>query len=316
MQLIENICSELNVNYVQIKRFSSLAPRMYKVYTIPKRHSGHRVIAHPSKELKIYQRALLSIFEKILPIHDAAFAYRKEISIRDNALAHKKNAYFLKMDFYNFFNSITPEIFWAEVEKTSHNISKNDKEIINGLIFWNPSKKRGGKLLLSVGAPTSPIVSNFVMHDFDTAIDNICKKNDITYTRYADDLTFSTNKKMVLFNIPLVVKKILYLNFGGGILINEQKTIFSSKAHNRHVTGVTITNDQKLSIGRERKKYIYHLLHQFSLGKLSEHDTLHLGGLFSFACHIDHSFEFRVSEKYGPDLVNKLVTCCRGERNE
>ncbi|MGN7511699.1 retron St85 family RNA-directed DNA polymerase [Aeromonas salmonicida] len=316
MQLIENICSELNIDYFQIKKFSSSAPKMYKVYTIPKRRSGHRVIAHPSRELKKYQRVLLSLFENKLPIHHAAFAYRKGISIRDNANMHKNNAYLLKMDFYNFFNSITPDIFWSEMDKIHVKISKRDRAIINGLVFWNPSKKKGGKLLLSVGAPTSPIISNFIMSDFDTAIYEICKKSDITYTRYADDLTFSSNKKMVLFDIPLVIKKILSIVFNGELIINEQKTVFSSKAHNRHVTGVTITNDQNLSIGRERKKYIYHLLHQFSLGKLNEHDILHLGGLFSFACHIDHSFAFRANKKYGRDLIDKLTSYRQGKENE
>ncbi|HHQ4456116.1 TPA: retron St85 family RNA-directed DNA polymerase [Aeromonas hydrophila] len=306
MQLIANATSRLNITRSEISMFSTLAPKMYKIYTIPKRRSGHRVIAHPSKNLKIYQRALLSIFEEELPIHDAAFAYRKSISIKDNAIQHKNNIFLLKMDFHNFFNSITPKLFWEQFNKHGFNINKADKNIINGLLFWNPSKKRGGKLCLSVGAPTSPIISNFTMYFFDKTIYDICQKNNITYTRYADDLTFSTNKKDILFDIPKVVKSVLWHCFSDSIIVNEQKTIFSSKAHNRHVTGVTITNDGKLSIGRDRKKYIYHLLHQLSLNRLNEHDTLHLRGLFSFACHIEISFRLRAIKKYGLTLIEKL----------
>lgn len=316
MQLIANVTSRLNISRSEISRFSSLAPKMYKIYTIPKRRSGHRVIAHPSKNLKVYQRTLLSIFEEELPIHDAAFAYRKSISIKDNASYHKKNPFLLKMDFHNFFNSITPKLFWEQVNNHGIIIPKIEQKILTGLIFWSPSKRLGGKLCLSVGAPTSPIISNFIMYNFDKIVFDICQKNDIKYTRYADDLTFSTSKKDILFNIPKVVKSVLSHLFSDTILVNEQKTVFSSKAHNRHVTGITITNDGKLSIGRDKKKYVYHLLHKFSLNELNEHDTLHLSGLFSFACHIDVLFRMRAIKKYGETLIEKLENVDKGKSHD
>ncbi|MCT7085107.1 RNA-directed DNA polymerase, partial [Salmonella enterica subsp. enterica serovar Oranienburg] len=89
------------------------------------------------------------------------------------------------------------------------------------------------------------------------------------YTRYADDLTFSTNNKDVLFDIPDMLENVLPKYSLGRIRINHEKTVFSSKGHNRHVTGITLTNDNKLSIGRERKRKISAMIHHFINGKLS-----------------------------------------------
>ena len=115
--------------------------------------------------------------------------------------------------------------------------------------------------MLSIGAPSSPLVSNFFMYQFDCVLSKLCIEREIIYTRYADDLTFSTKHKDVLFVLPQLVKENLNDLFGNAIRINRKKTKFSSKAHNRHVTGITINNDGKISLGRERKRYIKHLVH-------------------------------------------------------
>jgi len=96
MSLIEQLALKLNKSEGEVSRFLQSAPKKYKVYTIPKRTSGHRVIAQPSKELKKYQRNYLEI--QNLPIHDSAMAYRDGLSIKQNAISHKNNPYLLKMD--------------------------------------------------------------------------------------------------------------------------------------------------------------------------------------------------------------------------
>ena len=89
--------------------------------------------------------------------------------------------------------------------------------------------------------------------------------------------------------------------------ISFLKTKFSSKAHNRHVTGITINNDGKLSLGRERKKYIKHLVHQFQLKKLDKDKLHHLKGLLAFAKHIEPQFVKSLIQKYSIELINQIV---------
>jgi RNA-directed DNA polymerase len=178
--------------------------------------------------------------------------------------------------------------------------------LIEKLLFWCPSKVSGGPLVLSIGAPSSPLISNFFMYHFDIAISDFCSDKDIVYTRYADDLTFSTNHKDILFQIPELIKGQLNSLFGNTIKINRKKTKFSSKGHNRHVTGITITNDGHLSLGRERKRYIKHMVHQYLLEKLSREDIFHLKGLLAFTKHIEPAFISSLKEKYSVELINRI----------
>lgn len=304
MDIIKRLTSHLKKPEFEVTQFLASAPLKYKVYTIPKRTSGHRVIAQPSKELKEYQRAFLSIYN--FPVHDAAMAYKKGKSIKDNALTHSQNAYLLKLDLVNFFNSISNELFWRVWERNYNSLSQGDKHYMEKLLFWSPSKLSSGKLVLSVGAPSSPLISNFFMYQFDKTLSKGCLALGVKYTRYADDLTFSTKNKGMLFGIPSLVSVILQEQFDGGMLINRRKTVFSSKRHNRHVTGITIDNNDQLSLGREKKRYIKHLVHQYCLKKLTREDIPHLKGLLAFAKHIEPKFMITLQAKYSKSVITQI----------
>lgn len=307
MSVIKRLANHLGKSESEVMCFLSDAPKKYKVYKIPKRKHGYRIIAQPSKELKNYQRAFLQRYK--FPVHQSAMAYRQGRSIKDNAVAHVNSKYLLKIDLENFFNSITPSVFWdslAHCRANTPEFSNQDKVWVEKLLFWCPSKTRDGKLVLSVGAPSSPLVSNFCLLEFDHLLDGVCDEQAINYTRYADDLTFSTNIRDLLYTIIPSVQDVLVSLFGHKLTINHSKTAFSSKAHNRHVTGVTINNEGELSIGRERKRYIKHLVNQFKYNKLDESDVSHLQGLLSFAKHIEPLFIERLKKKYSNVLIQRI----------
>lgn len=301
MSIAKQLASKLGTSEAEITALLLRAPLHYKVYKIPKRTFGERTIAQPSAALKALQRAFLELHP--LPVHSAAMAYRFGLSIKDNAQKHRKNSYLLKMDLNSFFNSIDPQIFWGEWNSFFAAPEVNEKKLIERLLFWAPNKKLYGSLMLSVGAPSSPSVSNFVMHRFDTKLDLLCRDKEIVYTRYADDLTFSTQSQGVLIDMPELIANLLVECFGPDLTVNRRKTVFSSKAHNRHVTGITLTNDAQLSLGRKRKRYIKHLVHQFILGQLAAEDVNHLRGLLSFAKHIEPVFIYALEKKYGPEVL-------------
>ncbi|MEZ8603572.1 retron St85 family RNA-directed DNA polymerase [Vibrio splendidus] len=307
MSLISEISDDVLMTKDELLSFSFTAPRRYKKYHILKRNgNGLRLIAHPSKEVKFFQRLAISKLEILLPIHDCAIAYVKGKSIRDNAEAHRRNRYMLKMDFKNFFMSITPDLFISSLERNDINLEAQDIKFLEGVLFWK--LRRNSPLRLSVGAPSSPFISNFVMTAFDIFMFGYCKDKGITYTRYADDLTFSTREKDLLFTIPKVVRDALKEYCNSKIRINSKKTVFTSKKFNRHVTGVTITNDEKLSLGRERKRLISAMVHHFVDDKysLSHEEIQKLKGYLSFAKSIEPDFINRLSKKYGREYILKI----------
>lgn len=305
MNLLNELCEILCLSHKDLLHFSLTSPHRYKVYSIVKRDlKGRRIIAHPSKELKFLQRYLIKNVLNELIIHDTAYAYKKKTSIKDNAEQHLNTQYLLKMDFTDFFPSISPELFFRCLSNSGIKYNEVDKSILTGLLFWKP--KRRTDLVLSIGAPSSPLISNFIMYEFDAIMSSYCKTEKINYTRYADDLTFSTNRKDLLFTVPDEVEKLLIQLFDRRIKVNNKKTIFASKAHNRHVTGITLTNDNTLSIGRERKRNISATIHQFTLGKLSTENVEKLQGDIAFVTYIEPGFLDRMLKKYGMDIIKKI----------
>ncbi|WP_239427943.1 retron St85 family RNA-directed DNA polymerase [Snodgrassella communis] len=310
MREIIKYADSLEISVENLQIFLLNAPKMYKVYKILKRTHGYRVIAQPTKQLKEYQRKFIKIFSQYLVVHEYAMAYQKNKNIQQNAEIHKNNSYLLKIDFENFFNSITPALFWNEWENTNPDIfDEDEKKLFSRLLFWNPNIKRTKqeKLILSIGAPSSPSISNFVMYRFDKLITQYCLNKNINYTRYADDLTFSTNTKNILYQIPAEVSKNLNLLFGNKLRVNNSKTVFSSKAHNRHITGITITNNNKLSLGRERKRYIRALVHQYKYAQLEKADIQYLKGLLNFCKSIEVSFIHSLAQKYGNETLKNIM---------
>lgn len=140
MDLVKKLASEVGVTEREIKAFLYLAPRKYKVYTIPKRKSGVRVIAQPTSELKELQRKYVQMMD--LPSHECSMAYKTGVGIKENAERHQGNTYLLKMDLENFFNSITPEVFWGTWSNFYAFPTSIEKLYLEKLLFWCPSKKK------------------------------------------------------------------------------------------------------------------------------------------------------------------------------
>jgi RNA-directed DNA polymerase len=306
MKIFDIIRDFLFISDRDLMNFAATAPHRYKVYNIPKRSgNGHRTIAHPSKELKLIQRIVVENLNDLLPVHAAAYAYKKSIGIKDNAVQHASNRYLLKMDLKDFFPSINPLIFKKSLIRHKISLDDSDVDFLCNVIFWK--LRRDSPLRLSIGAPSSPMISNFVMFYFDEVITDFCKNNSISYTRYADDMTFSTNKKDILFEVPKLVRKQLRIIYGSALRVNADKTVFTSKAHNRHVTGVTISNHGGVSIGREKKRIIYAMIHNFSNNKLGCDKLEELKGKIAFSVHIEPNFYEQLVRKYGSETISRLV---------
>lgn len=117
----------------------------------------------------------MELLESQIQVHECAVAYRKGIGIRDNSLAHIQSNYLLKLDLENFFNSISPRILFKSIDRQNVIISENDKAIIEQIAFWNRSRRKNGRLVLSVGAPSSPLISNISLFFFDERVKKYVK---------------------------------------------------------------------------------------------------------------------------------------------
>lgn len=276
--IIEQMAVALGLKVGFINSFAQGASHAYKTYWIPKRDGSPRIIHHPSKQLKTFQRWLLEYVLSNFPIHDAAMAYRRQRSIFDNASIHAQSNYLLRMDFADFFPSIKDSDFQVFVEARRatlfSNWSESDVEILRKLLFRNSS--------LTIGAPTSPVVSNFLCFEMDATLDELSRRYGVSYTRYADDLFFSTAQAGVLNSIEQEVqKKVLALVLPSSLKLNLTKTRHSSRRRTRKVTGITLGSDKTPHIGRHLKRKIRSLIHK--VDSLDARSRMRLAGLLSYA---------------------------------
>jgi hypothetical protein len=291
--LIGQISSEMGMLPVHLEKIIRTAPLRYKVFYIKKRSGGLREVAQPARELKAIQRLLIKKLEQQLPVHSAATAYRSGMSIKDNVLKHVNSNYLLKMDFQKFFPSITATDIKKHLEKycaTTYDASAI--KLIAYVCCWAP--KRQPPLRLCIGAPSSPLLSNSLLFDFDVRLAEAARAEGVIYTRYADDLALSSKKSGVLDSyVNLVVNLVSELDYPR-LTLNKTKTVFASRSGRRTLTGLNITPDFEVSIGRERKRLIRAMYHRNLQGLLSPKEQEKLSGLIAFANNIEPSFSDRL----------------------
>ncbi|QQX91038.1 retron St85 family RNA-directed DNA polymerase [Gluconobacter sphaericus] len=302
--LIQILSEETGFLSSDIKRIIHSAPKSYKTYEIPKRTGGKRIISQPAREVKILQRVIIEKVLSHLPIHQFATAYRPGISILNNALPHKgAGRSILKMDFENFFPSIKSHD-WITYCEELEILSNEDRALTASLFFKSQPPKRG--LRLAIGAPSSPILSNILMYEFDKKIEKEIYGKEIIYTRYADDLTFSSERTGYLLDVRSIVRKALMEIKYPKLKINKEKTKYFTSKYRRSVTGLVLTNQGEVSLGRDKKRSISAGIHNALNGKLNDEEMKSLSGYLAYANSVEPNFLKKMSEKYGDDIMKTL----------
>jgi len=198
----------------------------YKVFKIKKRNGQYRKIYEPSDTLKHIQRVILENILNNKSISKYAKAYHKGISLKDNVDVHVGKKVVLKLDIKDFFLSIKfskvyDYCFPIEYFPLSIGI------LLTTLVTYGD--------YLPQGAPTSAYISNLVMRDFDEIIGNYCEINNISYTRYSDDMTFSGD-----FNVGEVIDLVKVELSKLGLRINRDKIYVIKNYKRQVVTGVVV----------------------------------------------------------------------------
>ena len=214
-----------------------------KIY-IPKKNGEKRVIDIPSDRLKDIQRWILDNILVKYQLHDCCFGFRKGKSIYDNAINHINQACVLNFDLKDFF----PSIKQKQVFLLFYNQGYTKK------VSYYLSKLLTKEGVLPQGSPASPMISNIIAYKLDKRLSSVANKYNATYSRYADDITFS-GKRNIVNLIPIVYKIIV----DEGFQVNKQKTRYAYDYQRQEVTGLVV--NKKVSIPkkyiRELKKEIY-----------------------------------------------------------
>jgi RNA-directed DNA polymerase len=297
--IIEQAARRLALPAPFLMKLAATASHRYKEYTIPKKAGGVRTIHHPARELKLVQGWLLQNVLMRLPVHDAATAYQPGSSIKRNAERHVGHNYLLRVDFRDFFPSLRGQDVLAVLEANRQRLADGDVTDAD-IAFIKLIVCRGNSL--TIGAPTSPRLSNAIMFGFDESWSRRIATLDVAYTRYADDLYFSTNRPNILQGILQDLRE--HLRGGGppALSINEDKTAFSSRKRRRLAAGLVLTSDRRISIGRHKKRVLKSLVWKLKRGELKPDEVASLRGWISYLRSVEPVFVVSLERKYALDF--------------
>lgn len=245
----------LGIKRKELFRMTKGTGKYYTAFEIKKKNGKTRQLYAPTGGLKACQCAINRRILKHLPVSNYAAAYCKGSRISKNAAPHIGKRYLLKLDITDFFGCIRFE----QVYSAAFNTRFFPKQI--GVMLTELCCLNGA---LVQGAPTSPALSNMIMYHFDNNLGAWCSKHGIAYTRYCDDMTFSSD--MPLFSVYKQVKEMLE---NMGFELNESKTRFVNSNNRQSVTGLTV--NEKLSVSADYKRRLRQEVYYVLKYGLSDH---------------------------------------------
>ncbi|MBL0740802.1 reverse transcriptase family protein [Chryseolinea lacunae] len=282
----------------------------YKRFYIPKKTGGKRLISTPMPKLKQAQYWILENILNKVTLHDAAHGFVKTRSIVSNAQPHVKADVVINIDLKDFFPSITyvrakgvfKSFGYSEQVATIFALLCTEPECdqiaIDGVTYYAASMER----FLPQGAPTSPAITNIICRKLDARLRGIATKLNFTYTRYADDLTFSASGDAAAGTRTLLgfVKKIIKEE---KLNIHPDKFRVLRKGARKEVTGIVV--NEKPAVNAKELDRFRALLFQIEkdgiAGKHWNNSTNLLASMKGYA-----SFVAMVDAAKGKPLVERV----------
>ncbi|MEC0695962.1 retron Ec67 family RNA-directed DNA polymerase/endonuclease [Bacillus atrophaeus] len=272
---------------------------LYTSFEIHKKNGGVRNIKAPLEELKDIQRKLAEALykhkkKKQGKKNNLSHAFEKNKSIITNAEIHRNKRLVLNIDLENFFESFHFGRVRGFFTKNKNFLLPIEVATIIAQLSCYEGK-------LPQGAPTSPIISNLICGILDYRLLKITKKYKLNYTRYADDLTFSTNDKNFLNVQTKFYEEISNELIQAGFKINEKKTRLQYKDSRQTVTGLVVNS--KINVNRTFYKETRAMAHQlykqgnFKINSESA-DLNQLEGRFAFINQLTRYNNKKDSDKH------------------
>lgn len=248
----------------------------YVRFTIPKRSGGERAIWAPMPKLKAAQRWINQNIVEHLPVHGAAHGFMPGRSILTNAEPHTNSRLLVNIDLKNFF----PTVGWRRVRGVFRHAGYREQvatllamictEAPREIVEFKGEKRfvALGPRCLPQGAPTSPMLTNTICLRLDRRMSGLAKKLGFTYTRYADDMTFSlpsTSKGDP--HVGQLIGAVKKITADEGFRVNPAKTAVRRTGGRQQVTGLVVNGEGQPRVPRTLKRQLRAAVHNLENGK-------------------------------------------------
>ena len=235
----------------------------YHSLGIPKKSGDVRYISVPSDTLKWIQICLNEIFKALYTPSPYAMGFTVGRSIVDNARIHTNQNYVFNIDLEDFFPSIDQARVWKRLQLPPFNFNAKVASVIAGFCSvisfrYTNENPFSECFVLPQGAPTSPLLTNAICDKLDRRLHGLAKRFGLHYSRYADDITFSSmhNVYQPGSEFRQELKRIIT---DQRFTINERKTRLNHRSSRQEITGLTV--GEKINVSRKYVKDLRAILH-------------------------------------------------------
>jgi len=293
----------------------------YKSFAIQKKNGGTRVINAPNEKLKLVQKRLANLlydcYDEILKNRNGktgvSHGFKRNCSTFTGSLRHCKKRYVFNIDLKDFFPSINfGRVRGYFINDKYFNLNEKIATIIAKIACFNNE--------LPQGSPVSPIISNFIGNILDVRILKLVKEEKCFYTRYADDLSFSTTNKQFPNSIAykkdddwIIGEKLKKIIEDTGFIVNESK--ISMQYRNSRQTCVGLVVNKKVNVKKEYYKNVRAMCdnlfrnNTFYINRNDENNSiLQLEGMLNYIYSIKRNYDKQVTSKryYNPNAITSL----------
>ena len=308
-----------------------LCKKRYAQFIVKKKSGGERIINAPVGGLKSILRVLNFILQCMYEPHNAATGFVLDKSIVDNAKIHVGSHYVFNLDLKDFFHSFDRNRVKMGFisEPFLLNVAREPLAFLLASLCTHPFEVNGEtKTVLPQGSPTSPTITNILCKKLDRRLTGLAKRFGAKYSRYADDITFSSFQN--IYNNPdfkkeleriILEDNLLTINgkqveFGPKLNLNPDKTRLQKSVHRQEVTGLIV--NEKANVRQRYVKQIRMWLHYWEKYGYAKAEQIFTRDYIADKGHIkkgkpnldnvlDGKLEFLKMVKGGEDTTYKIL---------
>ena len=239
----------------------------YRQFKIKKKSGkeSRQITAPRTQTFMMMLSAVNQLFRSMYTPSEDAMGFTDGRSVVTNASVHLGMDYILNLDLKDFFPSIHQARVWKRLQVPPFKFNQPIANLLAGLCCMKESRddENGNKkdvYVLPQGAPTSPIITNMVCDKLDYYLSRLAKRFNMNYTRYADDITFSSmryvfsKKGKFMLELERIIKE-------QGFTINEAKTRLQKRGDRQEVTGIIVSD--KLNVTQKYVRDIRNILYMW-----------------------------------------------------
>jgi len=258
----QDVAHLLDVDVANLNYHLYISPigSRYTVFRIPKKSGAAREITAPISAIKFIQQKLNQVLQHVYKRRPGVHGFINDYSVVTNARRHVRRQWILNIDLESFFPSITfPRIRGLFIAKP-YSLDPAAATVLAQICCHHDR--------LPQGAPTSPIVSNMICSTLDNELNRLARKHKCRYTRYADDITFSSDADQ--FPVAVAQKaahqsvklgeELLNIVHANGFRENPDKISLRRNNVRQEVTGLTV--NKQLNVRRSYLRQIRTMLHE------------------------------------------------------